>query len=95
MLKAYSIWLADPQEALKCFREQEQAHSRQLAEHEELLARLEREWGSGLHQLDSPLFGSSLAIRYGIDHEKNYVAWCQWVIEQLEQQVRAQASQDV
>jgi DNA-binding PadR family transcriptional regulator len=95
VLKAYSIWLADPQEALPCLHEQEQAHSKQLAEHEELLARLEREWGSALHQLDSPLFGSSIAIRYGIDYEKNYVAWCQWVIAQLEQQMRAPASQAV
>jgi len=93
VLKAYSIWLADPQEALRCFREQQQAHSKQLAEHEELLARLEREWGVALHQLDSPLFGSSIAIHYGIDYERTYVAWCQWVIEQLEQQMRAQASQ--
>jgi hypothetical protein len=91
VLKAYSIWLADPQEALRCLREQEQAHRQQLAEHEHLLARLEREWGSALHQLDSPLFGSSLAIQYGISYERDYVAWCQWVIEQLEQQMRAQA----
>jgi DNA-binding PadR family transcriptional regulator len=91
VLKAYSIWLADPQEALRCLREQEQAHRQQLAEHEHLLARLEREWGSALHQLDSPLFGSSLAIQYGISYERDYVAWCQWVIEQLEQQMRAHA----
>ena len=90
VLKAYSLWLADPQEALTCLREQEQAHSKQLAEHEQLLARLEREWGSALQQLDSPLFGSSLAIHYGINYEKNYVAWCQWVIAQLEQQLHAE-----
>jgi hypothetical protein len=62
----------------------------QLGEGTPLSSRL---WGSALHQLDSPLFGSSIAIHYGIDYEKNYVAWCQGVIEQLEQQMRAQASQ--
>jgi Virulence activator alpha C-term len=41
--------------------------------------------------MDSPLFGSSIAIHYGIDYERSYVAWCQWVIEQLEQQVRSEA----
>jgi uncharacterized membrane protein len=94
VLKAYSIWLADPQQALIRFREQEQAHRQQLAEHEQLLARLEREWGAALHQLDSPLFGSSLVIHYGISYERDYVVWCQWVIEQLEQQLRAQAGRE-
>jgi hypothetical protein len=63
-----------------------------LAEYEELLARLRREWGPALDQVDSPLFGSSIAIHYGIDHERNYVAWCRWVIEQLEQQMRSETS---
>jgi hypothetical protein len=35
---------------------------------------------------------SSIAIHYGIDYERNYVAWCQWVIEQLEQQMCSEAS---
>jgi DNA-binding PadR family transcriptional regulator len=87
LLKAYSLWLAEPQQALERFREHEQAHRKQLAEHEELLARLAREWGSALEQRDSPMFGSALALRYAIGYEQNYVAWCQWVIEQLEQQV--------
>lgn len=85
LLKAYSIWLADPQRALECFREHEQVHRQQLAEHETLLARLTREWGSASEQHDSPLFGSALALRYAIGYERNYLEWCQWVIEQLEQ----------
>lgn len=85
VLKAYSLWLAGPEQTLDCFREQEQYHTKQLVEHEELLARLTREWGPGLEQKDSPLFGSSLAIHYGIGYERNYVEWCQWVIKKLEQ----------
>src|SRR2546421_544350 len=65
VLKAYSLWLVDPEQALTCFREQEQYHTKQLAEHEVLLARLIREWGRALEQNDSPLFGSSLALHYG------------------------------
>lgn len=85
ILKAYSLWLVEPAQAIGRFREHEEAHSRQLAEHEKLLARLTQEWGDALHQGDSPLFGSSLALRYGIQFERTYVEWCQWVIEQLEQ----------
>lgn len=85
VLKAYSLWLADPQEALMCFREHEQAHQQQLEKHEELLARLTREWGADLQRMDSPLFGSALALQYGIEYERTYVTWCQWAIKQLEQ----------
>jgi len=85
ILKAYSLWLADPEQAIAQFREHEQAHRKQLAEHEELLARLTREWGDALEQGDSPLFGSSLVLHYAIDRERIYVTWCQWVIAQLEQ----------
>jgi DNA-binding PadR family transcriptional regulator len=84
VLKAYSLWLADPEQALTCFREQEQFHTKQLEEHEALLTRLTQEWGAALEQKDSPLFGSSLAINYGIGYERNYVSWCQEVIKQLE-----------
>jgi Virulence activator alpha C-term len=33
-----------------------------------------------------------MGIRYGISYERDYVAWCQWVIEQLEQQMHSEAS---
>jgi DNA-binding PadR family transcriptional regulator len=90
VLKAYSLWLADPHEALTRFREHEQAHSQQLADYEALLARLRREWGSALDQMNSPLFGSSIAIHYGIGYERHYVHWCRQVIEQLEQQLHGE-----
>src|SRR5579859_1279264 len=51
VLKGYTLWLADPHEALARFREQEQAHSQQLTDYEALLARLRREWGSALDQV--------------------------------------------
>ncbi|MEO8956271.1 MAG: hypothetical protein ABI396_18360 [Ktedonobacteraceae bacterium] len=83
--------MADPEQAIAQFREHEQAHRKQLAEHEELLARLTREWGAALEQGDSPLFGSALVLHYAIDHERTYVAWCQWVMAQLEQLSAADA----
>lgn len=92
LLKAYSLWLADPQEAIKRFREQEQHHAKQLAEYEELLERLKREWGHALEDVGSPLFGSSLAINYGISYERNYMEWCRWVINRLENQAHAETS---
>lgn len=85
ILKAYSLWLADPTNSIEHVREHEKIHQRHLAEHEETLARLQREWGPALEQVDSPLFGSSLALHYAIEYERVYMAWCQWVIQELEQ----------
>ncbi|MEO8971177.1 MAG: PadR family transcriptional regulator [Ktedonobacteraceae bacterium] len=84
VLKAYSLWLIDPETASVRFREHEEMHRKQLAEHEETLARLQREWGKALEQPDSPLFGSSLVLHYGIEYERTYVAWCEWVIKEIE-----------
>jgi hypothetical protein len=68
------------------FREQEALHKARLADYEALLARLEQQWDGALEQADSPLFGSSLAIHYGIGYERNYMEWCQWAIAELERQ---------
>ncbi len=84
VLKAYSLWLAEPSGAIAQFREQERLHRQQLTEHEETLERLKREWGPALEQEDSPLFGSSLALYYGIAYERSYAGWCQWVLNEYE-----------
>lgn len=87
VLKAYSLWLAQPDETITHFREQERLHQAHLAEHEATLERLQREWGTALEQADSPLFGSSMALHYGIEYERTYVRWCQWAIHELEQRL--------
>lgn len=91
ILKAYSLWLTDPAKTIEHFREHEQTHQQHLAEHEETLTRLKHEWGPALEQADSPLFGSSLALHYGIEYERAYVVWCQWVIQELEQRTTPNA----
>ena len=85
VLKAYSLWLAKPDETIAQFREQERLHQAHLTEHQETLKRLQREWGPALEQADSPLFGSSFVLHYGIEYERTYVNWCQWAIKELEQ----------
>jgi DNA-binding PadR family transcriptional regulator len=85
ILKAYSLWLADPQQALARFREQQQEHIQRRGEHEATLARLRQSWGAELDQPRSPLFSSAIALRYAIGYEQHYLAWLQQVIEALEQ----------
>ena len=84
VLKAYSLWLAEPEEALALFREQERRHEEQLRQYEEIRAWMEREWKGDLERLDSPKSASYAALRRGILYEREYAEWCAWVADRLE-----------
>jgi DNA-binding PadR family transcriptional regulator len=84
VLKAYSLWLADPKAAITLFREQERRHKEQLLRYEEIEAWMEEEWGQDLERVDSPRFASYAALQRGILNERGYVEWCRWVTSRLE-----------
>jgi DNA-binding PadR family transcriptional regulator len=81
VLKAYSLWLADPEKAVGLFRDQERRHKEQLRKYEEIEAWMEAEWGENLRRPDSPRFASYAALRRGIIYERGSVEWCRWVAE--------------
>jgi DNA-binding PadR family transcriptional regulator len=84
VLKAYSLWLADPAGAVALFREQARRHSEQQARYEEIQARLaERREGDGW-RLDDPLFASHITLQRGIGLEREQAAWCRWVADEVE-----------
>ena len=84
VLKAYSLWLAEPEKALTLFKEQERRHEEQLQQYEEVRSWMEREWQGDLKRLDSPRFASYAALRRGILYEREYAEWCRWVADRLE-----------
>jgi DNA-binding PadR family transcriptional regulator len=84
VLKAYSVWLADPEKAVTLFREQQQLHEKQLLQYEEIEASMEEEWGEDLGFPGSPRFASYAALQRGIIHERGYAEWCDWVSDRLE-----------
>ena len=84
VLKAYSLWVADPTQAAALFREHERRHAEQLADYEARLAWLEGHYGAQLRQPGTPPFSTFLALQRGIGYEREYAAWCGWVAEQLE-----------
>ncbi len=84
VLKAYSLWVADPEAARALFREQERRHEEQLLRYEEIGAWMEKEWGEKLTRIDSPHFASYAALQRGIISERGYTDWCRWVAERLE-----------
>jgi DNA-binding PadR family transcriptional regulator len=83
VLKAYSLWLAEPEEALALFREQERRHEEQLRQYEEIRAWMEREWKGDLERLDSPKSACYAALRRGILYEREYAEWCAWGADRL------------
>jgi DNA-binding PadR family transcriptional regulator len=83
-LKTYSIWLADPEEATRLFREEERRHEEQLAHYEEIRAWMEREWREDLTRTDSPEFASYATLRRGISYEREYAEWCRWTADSTE-----------
>ncbi len=84
VLKAYSVWLADPEKAVALFREQQRMHEEQLLRYEEIGTWMEEEWGEDLYRLDSPRFASYAALQRGIGYERGYAEWCGWVANLLE-----------
>ncbi|MBA2287862.1 MAG: PadR family transcriptional regulator [Ktedonobacteraceae bacterium] len=84
LLKTYTIWLADPHAALALYRTQEQAHAEHLAIFEQIQARIEQK-SAGIPAPDDPQFGDYATVRMGVAYEREYLSWCRWMGEQLEQ----------
>jgi DNA-binding PadR family transcriptional regulator len=83
VLKAYSLWLAEPEEALALFMDQGRRHEEKLLEYETIRAWMEKEWRGDILRTDSPRFASYAALRRGILYEREYAEWCRWVAERL------------
>ncbi len=90
LIKAHSLWLADPEQALLQFQEQERYHQANLAAYEAALAMLEEHWGARLALMNIPEFGDYLTVKRGVGYERDYIAWLQWVMAILEKRVKQQ-----
>jgi DNA-binding PadR family transcriptional regulator len=84
ILKAYCIWLAEPEKAIELFKQEELRHRQQLAQYEQLYIWGEENLQKEQRSKRSSLFGKYLSLARGISHEREYAEWCRWVIEQLE-----------
>jgi Virulence activator alpha C-term len=76
VLKAYSVWLADSEEAVALFSDQQRLHEEQLLRYEQIEGWMEEEWGEALDLPGSPHFASYAALRRGIIYECGYAEWC-------------------
>jgi DNA-binding PadR family transcriptional regulator len=94
VLKAYSLWVADPAEVVALFRAQEQEHLERLARFETIRAHSERQWDLVGRRHDTPPFASLAALECGILQERAYAEWCRWVIAQVERALASPAAED-
>lgn len=92
LLKAYTIWLADPEQAISLFRTQAEQHARQQALYEQRLAEWERQPDRPI-QADLPTFGGYATLLRGAGYEREYAAWCRWMVAQLEQRLNRERQQ--
>lgn len=84
VLKAYCVWLADPEKAARLFREEELRHEDQLAGYKKTRNWMESEHGEEVVRPDSPWFAGYAALRRGIIYERGYAEWCRWVADSIE-----------
>jgi DNA-binding PadR family transcriptional regulator len=84
VLKAYYLWLADPQKAIELFQAEERRHREQLAHYESLLKWGRENLAPEQRQKNTPNFGGFLTLHRGISYEREYAQWCHWVVEELQ-----------
>ncbi|HEY4386712.1 MAG TPA: hypothetical protein VGN34_19830 [Ktedonobacteraceae bacterium] len=83
-LKAYSLWLADPERMMVVFREQLQFHEERLAHHEQVL-QAKRSTEATPQENTDFLALTELLFTYTIGYEQNYIAWYHSALHYLEQ----------
>jgi DNA-binding PadR family transcriptional regulator len=83
-LKAYSLWLADPERMIERFREQAQLHQEKLALYEQALQPKQLTISSDSEKADF-FEERDVLFQYVIGYEHNYLAWCQSMLQYLEQ----------
>lgn len=83
MLKTYSMWLADPEQAIALYREQERLHRERLAQYEQLAIEMEGRAGSDLLRRDAPRFAAYATLQRGLAYERGYAEWCRWMAQML------------
>lgn len=83
LLKVYASWLVEPSVTRELVRDARRHHAAQL---ELYLARDASAHERGIDRLGprDPRFADYLTLRRGIGFERGRLAWCDWVLDQLD-----------
>ena len=75
ILRLFMLWLLDSHEAIAFFDEEIESHRQRLAGFEATLAEDERQRREHGTAQGGPAFCASLALEWGIRHEREYIEW--------------------
>ena len=92
-LKAYNLWIADPERMVEQFREQAQLHQEQLALYEQVLQSKQLAIHAEPDNADFVELQEAL-FQYAIGYERNYVAWCESMLQYLEQRLQQNGQEE-
>jgi DNA-binding PadR family transcriptional regulator len=92
-LKAYSLWLADPERMIERFREQAQLHQEKLEFYEQVLQSKQLVISTEPEKADF-FEERDVLFQYVIGYEHNYLAWCQSMLQHLEQRKRQHGQEE-
>ena len=84
LLKAYAAWTADPEAAARMFAAEEAKQSERLSEYQADRRRVESRHNGGPPPPRHPDFGNYATLRFGIDYQRERIAWLRWISRQLD-----------
>lgn len=83
LLKAYSLWLMEPDEAVRLFERRMEWIDSKLALMKERLAGLRAAYPDGRLPMASPDFSRYLLITRAISQELEQRRWCKWALSRI------------
>ena len=92
LLKVYSLWLADPEDAIALVRARRRDHLEAQHRLAEAARALEAQPGRGVDDVAAPAFGDYATLQAGIAHARALAEWCLWLIDRLERGAVARSS---
>jgi DNA-binding PadR family transcriptional regulator len=95
LLKAYSLWVADPEHMQTIFREQIALHQERIFKHEQELEAKRTKYLAISQGNSESLVMAELIFKYTISYEQNYVNWCNDVLHYLEQREEAHREEEI
>jgi DNA-binding PadR family transcriptional regulator len=84
MLKVYSLWTVDPSEVAAMIRAYAESHAQRLDQYERIEVEMRHKGDPVVEGVRSPRFAAYATLQRGIEYERGYVAWCQWLLQALE-----------
>lgn len=83
LLKVYSLWLVEPDQARALIDSQLARHETQLSHYEQLERDMRDEYGPSLSDPTTPQFSAFATLHRGVSYERHARDWCAWLADQL------------